>query len=162
MTSTNKADAAAAAAARAKAGAKASSTSHSGVGDVSQGLTTGDDRSRFLSLVLPPPAYTAPMAPIDGCAAEVTQEAGSITLLGSRATARTDPTVCHVLAIRNAKVEACHFASAKHVEDLLLAKLLPGYQANPLVLSDLSPAECAALKAPPLPAPLIQPDRPAD
>jgi hypothetical protein len=135
--------------------AKAASGSHSAVGDVSQGLQVGGDSARSWSLFLPPPVFTPPMAPMVGCAPRVTQSAGSITLLGSMARSDADPTDCTLMALRNAKVEACQYASAKQVEDLMLAKLLPGYTASVVAFVDLTPAACAALKAPPKPEPVV-------
>jgi hypothetical protein len=139
------------AAARAKAGAKAASTSTSSVGDVSQGLSTGDDRSRFLSLAFAPPAFTPPMAPVDGCAAEVRQSADAITLLGSKAAGVTDPSVCHLFTLRNLKVQQCQYATAKRIEDRLIAKMLPDFPAPAeLGYVDLSREACAAVHAPPV------------
>ncbi len=150
VTSTSKAGAAA----RAKAGAKATSASHSGVGDVSQGLSTGDDRSRFLSLALAPLAFTPPMAPIEGCSVRVTQSARGFGLgVLSTADSLADPTDCTLIALRNAKVEACQYGSAKQIEDLLVAKLLPGFAPSAAGdFVDLSRQACAALKAPPIAA----------
>lgn len=141
------------AAARAKAGAKAASKSTSSIGDVSQGLTTGDDRSRFLSLAFAPPVATPQLPPIAGCAARVTQSARSAWLLiggGSTADALIDPTDCTLIEIRNSMAEACQYASAKQIDDRLAAKLLPGYVANSaVVFKDLAPEVCAELKKPP-------------
>lgn len=137
-----------------KSGAKASSGSTSSTGDVSQGLTTGDDRSRFLSLALAPLAFTPQMAPVhvEGCAPQITQHArGLLWGAGSDAGGTTDTSACTLLHIRNAKVEACQYGSAKQIEDLLVAKLLPGFVASPAGdFVDLSRQACAALKAPPV------------
>jgi hypothetical protein len=134
-----------------KSGAKASSGSTSSTGDVSQGLTTGDDRSRFLSLAFAPPAFTPPMAPVDGCAAEVRQSADAITLLGSKAAGVTDPSVCHLFTLRNLKVQQCQYATAKRIEDRLIAKMLPDFPAPAeLGYVDLSREACAAVHAPPV------------
>jgi hypothetical protein len=153
LTSTNAADAAAAAAARAKAGAKASSRSTSAIGDVSPSQTIGGDAVRSWSLFLPPPAFTPPMAPVEGCAAEVRQDAGAITLLGSKAAGVTDPSVCHLFTLRNLKVQQCQYATAKRIEDRLIAKMLPDFPVPAeLGYADLSREACAAVHAPPVAA----------
>lgn len=135
----------------------ASSASDSSVGDVAPIQSIGGDRvtSRSWSLFFPPPAYTPPMAPIQGCAARVSQSSvymgwGAYSKADSGA--NTDP--CTLIAIRNAKVESCQYASAKQIEDLLTEQLLPSYKANSVKFDDLTPKECAAIKAPkPVPVP---------
>ncbi len=143
------ADAKAQATAQAKAAANASSGSRSSTGPVSQGVDVGGDVARSWSLFLPPPAFTPPMAPVEGCAAEVTQEAGAVTLLGSKASSRSDPSVCHLLTLRNLKVQQCQYASAKQIEDLLVARMLPGFVASPQAdYLDLPRTACAMLSTP--------------
>ena len=95
------------------------------------------------------------MSKIDGCAPAITQSARSGWLLiggASVADSKTDPTDCTLMLLRNAKVDACQYASAKQVEDLMIAKLLPAFKASAGTYPDLTPTECAAVKAPPKPA----------
>lgn len=157
--------AAAVAAAAAKAGANASAAggaATSAVGDVAPVQSIGGDSvsSRAWSLFAQPPAFTPPMAPIAGCAPVITQEAASGWLIvggASKATGKTDPTDCTLIAIRNAKVEACQYASAKQIEDLLTTKLLPGFKPSAAEgFADLDTRACAALKAPPKPEPEVR------
>lgn len=174
-TSISQAAAQAAAAAAAKAGASATATggaATSAVGDVAPQQTVGGQSmggqsiggdsvsSRAWSLFAQPPAFTPPMAPIAGCAPVITQEAASGWLIvggASKASAKTDPTDCTLIALRNAKVEACQYASAKQIEDLLTAKLLPGFKASAGEgFVDLDTRACAALKAPPKPEPELR------
>jgi hypothetical protein len=156
-TSTSSSSAASVSSSTSSSGAKAASGSHSAVGDVSQGLQVGGDSARAWSLFLPPLAMTPPMAPIQGCAPRVTQRSTGV-LVGafSHAEGSTDPDHCTIIALRNAKVDACQYASAKQLEDLLAAKLLPEFKASQVAqLEDLSPQACAALKAPPRPEPVV-------
>jgi hypothetical protein len=147
--------------AAAQAAAKASSSSSAAGGSAAAGNTLGDVApvqtvggqavsSHAWSLFAQPPAFTPPMAPIAGCAPVITQEAtsGWLILGGlSKATGKTDPTDCTLIALRNAKVEQCQYASAKQIEDLLTAKLLPGYTPGPADgFTDLKPIACAALR----------------
>lgn len=171
-TSSSQAAAQAAAAAAAKAGASATGgTATSAVGDVAPQQTVGGQSmggqsiggdsvsSRAWSLFAQPPAFTPPMAPIAGCAPVITQEAASGWLIvggASKASAKTDPTDCTLIALRNAKVDQCQYASAKQIEDLLTAKLLPGFKPSTVEFADLAPAACAALKAPPKPEPEVR------
>ena len=135
------------------------------VGDVApaqnSSLSSSTEGSRSWSLFLPPLAYVPPMAPIQGCAAKVTQSArgfawGAYSDSGSSA----DTDACTLIAIRNAKVESCQYASAKQIEDLLTAKMLPAYKPTEVKFEDLSPKDCAATKALP-PAPPVPPSQPA-
>jgi hypothetical protein len=151
------------AAAAATAAAQASSTSSGAatagntLGDIAPSQLVGGQAvsSHAWSLFAQPPAFTPPMAPIAGCAPVITQEAtsGWLILGGlSTATGKTDPTDCTLIALRNAKVEQCQYASAKQIEDLLTAKLLPGFKPGPADgFTDLEPRACATLKAPPKP-----------
>lgn len=160
------------AASQAKAGASAKGGSaNSAVGDVAPVQTVGGQSmggqsiggdsvsSRAWSLFAQPPAFTPPMAPIAGCAPVITQEATSGWLIvggASKATGKTDPTDCTLIALRNAKVEQCQYASAKQIEDMLTAKLLPGFKPSAVEFADLAPAACAALKAPQKPEPEVR------
>lgn len=128
-----------------------------GAGGNAAGGSVGGDSvtSRAWSLFAQPPAFTPPMAPITGCAPLVTQEATSGWLIVgglSTASGKTDPTDCTLVALRNAKVDQCQYASAKQIEDLLTAKLLPGFKPSAADgFADLDARACAALKAPPKP-----------
>lgn len=145
----SKASADASAAAAAKSVATAAGTAS--VGDVapSQSLGIGGDTARAWSLALAPPAFTPPMAAIAGCAPRITQQSTAVTLIASHASAETDPTDCTLILLRNAKVDQCQYATAKQVEDRMLSKLLPGFTASAVAMLDLTPSECAMVKAPP-------------
>lgn len=107
--------------------------------------------SRSLSLFLPPPVFTPPMAKIDCPSAHITQTADAQLWSGfSQARAETDPTDCTLIQLRNAKVETCQYATAKQIEDLMLAKHLKNFKANVDVkFTDYDDKDCAVLKAPP-------------
>ncbi len=101
--------------------------------------------------VLPAPVFTPPMAAVD-CPAgvDITNEALAIGWNAvSAARGHTDNSACVLITLRNAYVEQCQFASAKQVQDLLTAKMLPGFAASSTVYLDLTLAECDALHAPP-------------
>ena len=139
------------ASATSNATAKATGTAASTIGDVAPAQTIGGDSARSYSLFIQPPAFTPPMAKIDGCAPAITQSARSGWLLiggASVADSKTDPTDCTLMLLRNAKVDACQYASAKQIEDLMIAKLLPDFKASAGAYPDLTPTECAAMKAP--------------
>lgn len=106
--------------------------------------------SRSWSLFLPPPVFTPPMAKLDCPMAHITQRADAQLWSGfSQARAETDPTDCTLIQLRNAKVETCQYATAKQIEDLMLAKHLKDFKANADVkFTDYSEQECAVLKTP--------------
>lgn len=139
--------------------------------DVSAAPTiTDSSSSRAWSLFLPPPAWTPPMAPVQCPSANIEQGSTSLLWSGfSNATARTDSSDCTLIQVRNAKVEACQYASAKQIEDLIVSKYLKDYQPSTVGMVDYTDKECAALKtaALPKPQPVIYPlaplaDKPAD
>lgn len=120
------------------------------LGDVSTSLTGDSSDYNAWSVVLPPLASTPPMAPIQGCAPEITQSAvGFFFGIFSDAKARTDPTDCTLIALRNTKFEQCQFASAKQIEDLMLLKKLPDFKPSPAAFVDYDQAACARIKNPP-------------
>jgi hypothetical protein len=132
----------------------------SSIGAVSPQQTIGGDsiKSLALSLAVQPPAFTPPMPAIANCAAHVRQNASSGWIIFggySQATAEADPSHCTLLDIRNAKVEACQYADAQRIEDLLAAKLLPGYESAGAKHANLTPEQCRMVKNPPPPAPII-------
>lgn len=120
----------------------------------SQSLTDSDRSSyRSWAVVLPVAPWMPPMQKVECTLAQVRQ---TDEMVGwgawRRAEASTDTSDCTVIALRNAKVETCQYASAKQVEDLLLVKHLPAFSAaDSSGYIDLTPTQCAALKAPPLP-----------
>lgn len=120
----------------------------------SQSLTDSDRSSyRSWAVVLPMAPWMPPMQKVECTLAQVRQ---TDEMVGwgawRRADASTDTSDCTVIALRNAKVETCQYASAKQVEDLLLVKHLPAFSASDSTgYIDLTPTQCAALKAPPLP-----------
>jgi len=158
-------DANAAAAAAAKASAQSVSTASGGaggansLGDVapSQSITGEQSDYNSLSLVLPSLASTPQMAAIAGCAPQITQGAtGFLFGAFSNANAVTDTTHCTLMGLRNVKVAQCQYGAAQQIEDLLTKKLLPDYVASAVRFPDLTPAECAALKAPPKPEVIVR------
>lgn len=116
--------------------------------DAAPSLTDASSHSsRAWSLFLPPPAWTPPMAPVSCASANIDQSSTSLVWSGfSNATAKTDSSDCTLIQVRNAKVEACQFASAKQIEDLLVSKYLKGYQPSTVGMVDYTDKECAALK----------------
>ena len=115
----------------------------------------GDSGSSW-SLFLAPLAATPQMAPMVGCAPDVTQQAvGALFGAYSQANSHADPTDCTLMTLRNAKVESCQYASAKAIEDLMIVKKLPDYKPSPVVFTDYPPEACALIKAPPKPEPVI-------
>jgi hypothetical protein len=100
--------------------------------------------------VLPSPVFTPPMAAVN-CPAgvEITNEAFSLGWSAiSAARGHTDNSACVLITLRNAYVEQCQYASAKQVQDLLTAKMLPGFVASGTAYLDLTRGECDALRAP--------------
>lgn len=92
------------------------------------------------------------MAKIDCPIAHIKQTADAQLWSGfSQARAETDPTDCTLIQLRNAKVETCQYATAKQIEDLMLAKHLKDFKPNTGVnFTDYNEKECAVLKAPPV------------
>lgn len=142
-----------------------SSTSAGGNSQQSQGLTntspstsaitdtsTSTSTARSLALFIPPPVFTPPMAKIDCPIAHIKQTADAQLWSGfSQARAETDPTDCTLIQLRNAKVETCQYATAKQIEDLMVAKHLKDFKPNDGVkFTDYNEKDCAVLKAPPV------------
>lgn len=131
---------------------------------------TSSNSSRAWSLFLPPPAWTPPMAPVSCPSANIEQGSTATFWNGfSNVTAKTDSSDCTLIQVRNAKVEACQFASAKQIEDLLVSKYLKNYQPSTVGMVDYTDKECAVLKlaAQPKPEPVVYPlaplaDKPAE
>lgn len=92
------------------------------------------------------------MAKIDCPIAHIKQTADAQLWSGfSQARAETDPTDCTLIQLRNAKVETCQYATAKQVEDLMLAKHLKDFKPNAgVAFTDYNEKDCAVLKAPPV------------
>ena len=136
------------------AGGSAEQSQSQGLTNMSPSTSSINDLSsstaRSLSLFLPPPVFTPPMAKIDCASAHIKQSADAQLWSGfSQARAETDPTDCTLIQLRNAKVETCQYASAKQIEDLMVAKHLKGFKPNAdVVFTDYSEKECAVLKAP--------------
>lgn len=175
--------AAAAAAARAAASSRATggratggaatvgnvgSSSHGGAADLDSSIDvdapansslidSSSNKSSAWSLFLPPPVFTPPMAPVQCPSATITQDATSVVMgVYSNANAKTDTSDCTLIQVRNAKVEACQYASAKQIEDLLVAKHLPAFKATSVVMTDYTDQECSVLKSA-----IARPDKPA-
>lgn len=156
--------------ATANTGASTSNSSAGGGGGGGGGSVSSGDNNLF---VLPSPVFTPPMAPVD-CPAgvDITNEAFSLGWSAvSAARGHTDNSACVLITLRNSYVDQCQYASAKQVQDLLTAKLLPGFKSSGTRYIDLTTAECAALKAPPVQkavaapepmAPVVYVDMPAD
>lgn len=152
------------------AGGAADLKSHIDV-DAAPSITdSSSNSSRAWSLFLPPPAWTPPMAPVSCPSANIEQGSTAVFWSGfSNATAKTDSSDCTLIQVRNAKVEACQFASAKQIEDLLVSKYLKNYQPSTVGMVDYTDKECAVLKlaAQPKPEPVVYPlaplaDKPAE
>lgn len=119
------------------------------------GTMSDSSSSRFSAYALPAPAFTPPMARVECPTPRIENRAISVGW-GFVSAARGDTTTddCTAIALRNAYVEQCQYASAKQVQDLLTARVLPGFKSSTVVYLDLTQGECTALKAPPLaPAP---------
>lgn len=151
--------------ATANTGASTSNSSAGGGGGGGGGSVSSGDNNLF---VLPSPVFTPPMARVD-CPAgvDITNEAFSLGWSAvSAARGHTDNSACVLITLRNSYVDQCQYASAKQVQDLLTAKLLPGFKSSGTRYIDLTTTECAALKAPPMPvvvppAPVVAPPAPA-
>lgn len=121
----------------------------------SQSLNDSDRSSyRSWAIVLPAAPWMPPMARVECASAQIDQSDQQVLWGAWRsAQAHTNTSDCTVIALRNAKVETCQYASAKQVEDLLLARHLPAFAASDSSgYIDLTPTQCAALRAPPAPA----------
>lgn len=116
------------------------------------GTMSDSSSSRFNAYALPAPVFTPPMARVECPTPRIENRAISVGW-GFVSAARGDTTTddCTAIALRNAYVEQCQYASAKQVQDLLTAKVLPGFKSSTVVYLDLTQGECTALKAPPLP-----------
>lgn len=116
------------------------------------GTMSDSSSSRFNAYALPAPVFTPPMARVECPTPRIENRAFSVGW-GFVSAARGDTTTddCTAIALRNAYVEQCQYASAKQVQDLLTAKVLPGFKSSTVVYLDLTQGECTALKAPPLP-----------
>lgn len=114
-----------------------------------QDNSNSETRVRALGLSFAPGAFTPPMAAIP-CGGTVVEQSATGVGFGafSRADSKADGSDCTMINVRNAKVEACQYASAKQIEDLVVAKRLPGYVPTPNTFRDLSTEECIALKNP--------------
>lgn len=120
------------------------------MGNIAPSQSIGGDsvNSKAWSLFLPPLAFVPPMSAIAGCAPEITQSSVGVAFGAySAANGKTDPQDCTLIQLRNAKVDACQYASAKQIEDLMLMKKLPDYRPSITQYTDLEPRDCAAVKA---------------
>lgn len=119
----------------------------------SQQSVTGD-RSNYSSwsLAITPMATVPMMAPIQGCAAKITQDSWGVGggLVASAAGGKTDPDNCTIIELRNAYAGMCLYASAKQLQDRLAMKLLPEFKPSAIAYKDLEPELCAALKEAPM------------
>jgi hypothetical protein len=132
----------------------------------SQQSVTGD-RSHYSSwsLAITPMATVPQMAPIQGCAAKITQDSWGVGggLVASAAGGKTDPDNCTIIELRNAYAGMCLYGSAKQLQDKLAVKLLPDFVPSAIAYQDLDPRLCAELKATPVtpPPPPGEPAKPA-
>ena len=150
-------------------GGKATGGSNT-LGDTSIAGDSSDYRS--LSLFLPQPAFTPPMAMMNNCDPNITQSANAFGFgLFSNAMSHADPTDCTLMSLRNAKVDACQYEAARQIENGMIAKYLPNYTGSAAPYFDLDPKACALVKSPPPPpvpqainfiaaAPVVEPKKP--
>ncbi len=118
-------------------------------GDISTSLNGDTSDYNAWSIVLPPLAFTPPMAAVVGCAPQIVQKTVGIGFgLFSQADGVTDVSNCTLMALRNVKVDSCQYGSAQQIEDLLTKKLLPEYVPSAIRFPDLTPTQCHALKTP--------------
>lgn len=117
-------------------------------------------QSRALGLSFAPGAFTPPLPAINNpCSPTVTQSARNLGMgILSRADAKTDPRICHIVERRNNAWRECRYATAKQIDDLLMAEMLPGFTPpaetylkdnNDPGFVDFSPQHCALLTNPP-------------
>lgn len=139
------------------AAAGGSATGGSVSGDTALSVAGDSSDYKSLGLVLPAPASTPALPAMPTCDALTTQTAFAFGFgLFSTAEAKADPADCTLLKLRYIKELQCQYASAKQIEDLMLAKLLPGYQPTQNMGIDHTQAGCAALMNPP-PVPTAKP-----
>lgn len=118
----------------------------SNVSPSTSGIT---DSSRFLSLALPGPVFTPPMAKIECPSAHLTQMA--VQVLGplfSYAQSEADSSDCTLLNLRNAMIEQCRYKSASMLEARLTAKYIKDFPQSETFYIDLTRDECLKLNAP--------------
>lgn len=134
-------------------------------GDSTSGATLQDSssfwsQSRALGLTFAPGAFTPPLPAINNpCSPTVTQSARGLGMgILSRADAKTDPRICHIVERRNNAWRECRYATAKQIDDLLMVEMLPGFKPpaetylkdnNDPGFVDFSPQHCALLTTPP-------------
>jgi len=134
------------------------------LGNITAGAGSGGsvtDTSSFRSnmYVFPTPVFTPPL-PMSGCpGANVDQQATSIGWsFFSHANGKVDTDNCTAIMIYNGLLDQCQYESARRLLKTLAVKVLPKFDPPKGQESmDLSPAECRALKAPPLPPPPPEP-----
>jgi len=109
------------------------------------GSNSNDDETN--TYVLPAPVLLPSMAAVPCASAMIKNDAFSIGWnFISVGKGQTDTTDCTLITLRNSKVEACQYASAKQIEDMLIAKYLPAFVPSAGTMRDMSTEECAAAK----------------
>lgn len=133
--------------------ADASSTSGADAVSSSTGGSVGDFHSRGGDLfVLPMQPFMPPMAPLPCPSAHIQQSDLGIAFgLFRYGQGTTDARDCTAITVINSLIDRCQYGRAQSALDLLAARALPGYKADPAVYPDLTPAQCASLKLPPAP-----------
>jgi hypothetical protein len=123
------------------------------------GYTSNSDSNLY---VLPAPVFLPPMAALPCPAAQVEQEAvaGGWNFF-SFSKGRTDTRDCTAIIVINSLIDRCQYGRAQQALDLLAVRALPGFQVAAVGYPDLTPKECAMVKAPPAPpapvAPIVGP-----
>jgi hypothetical protein len=123
------------------------------------GYTSNSDSNLY---VLPAPVFVPPMAALPCPAAQIEQEAvaGGWNFF-SFSKGRTDTRDCTAIIVINSLIDRCQYGRAQQALDLLAVRALPGFQVAAAGYPDLTPKECAMVKAPPAPpapvAPIIGP-----
>ena len=137
------------------------SSATSGSSGATLNSTSGDTRALALSFA--PPATLPPMSAVQCASPQIRQEtpfgAGVLGSFG-RGSSSTDTSDCVLIGIYNSMVERCLFSSAKQVQDMLVKKHLPNFQAEGVAylkdsrdpgFVDYSPTQCAEMRKPPAP-----------
>lgn len=94
--------------------------------------------TRSWSLGLPPIAYTPPMQVVPGCTYAQQGQSATGVLFGvfSHADSKYDTSDCFLIDRRNSLVQQCQYASARDIDNLLIAKYLSKYRYKLTVNED--------------------------
>ncbi len=144
--STSISGAAAGAVSSSQSGASASGTASAGggAGGSVSNSSGGDENNVY---VAPAPVMLPSMAAVTCPSAMIKNDAFSIGWsFISVGKGQTDTTDCTLLTLRNSKVDACQYASAKQIEDMMIVKYLPAFVPSANTMRDLSMEECRAAK----------------